>query len=176
MAYAQALSFTAPAFRSVPFVELRQTLPSRIPIISPFVEQLMCFIARFRNKDGSEQDIEMAMREALANAIVHGNQQDPHKCVLVTCRCTTDGEVSIRVEDEGQGFDVDSLADPTTRENRLLTHGRGIYLMKTSMDEVCFERRGAAVGMRKASNARRGVSAWRTAGRRRQSSQIRQSF
>ena len=157
MAYAPALSLTPQSFRSVPFVELRQALASRIPIISPFVEQLMCFIARFRNRDGSELDIEMALREALANAILHGNQQDSRKCVHVVCRCTTDGEVSITVQDEGQGFDADLIADPTTPENRLLTQGRGIYLMKTLMDEVRFEQRGAIVFMRKASNARPGA-------------------
>ena len=154
MAYAQALSPRAPAFRSVPFVELKQSLPSRTSIISPFVEQVMRFIARFRNGDGSELDVEMAVREALANAIVHGNQQDARKSVFVACRCTTDGEVSITVEDEGQGFDADSVVDPTAQENRMLTHGRGIYLMKTLMDEVCFEQGGGVVYMHKASNAR----------------------
>jgi serine/threonine-protein kinase RsbW len=157
MASAQGVSLTSPASRSVPFVELRQTLPSRIPIISPFVEQLMRFIARFRNSDASELNIETALREALANAIVHGNQQDSRKCVYVACRCTTDGEVSITVQDEGQGFDADLVADPTTPENRLLTQGRGIYLMKTLMDEVRFEQHGAVVFMRKASNARPGA-------------------
>jgi serine/threonine-protein kinase RsbW len=154
MAYAQALSPGAPAFRSVPFVELKQSLPSWVSIISPLVEQLMRFIARFRNSDGSELDIEMALREALANAIVHGNQQDPRKSVYVACRCTTDGEVSVTVQDEGQGFDADLVVDPTAQENRLLTHGRGIYLMKSLMDEVCFEQGGAVVHLRKASNAR----------------------
>ena len=157
MANVQAFSLTPQASRSVPFVELRQTLPSSIPIISPFVEQLMCFIARFRNSDGSELDIEMALREALANAIVHGNHEDSRKRVYVSCRCATDGEVSITVQDDGQGFDADSIADPTTPENRLLTQGRGIYLMRTLMDEVRFEQRGAVVFMRKASNARPGA-------------------
>ena len=156
MAYGQALSPKMAAFRSVPFVEQRQSLPSQVPIISPFVDQLMRFIARFRKSDGSELNIEMALREALANAIVHGNQQDPHKSVYVVCRCTTDGEVSVTVEDEGQGFDADSVVDPTTPENRLLMHGRGIYLMTTLLDEIRFERRGATVYMRKASNATAG--------------------
>jgi serine/threonine-protein kinase RsbW len=116
----------------------------------------MHFIARFRNADGSELDIEMALREALANAIVHGNQRDSRKCVHVACRCSTDGEVSITVQDEGQGFDADSVSDPTTPENRLLTQGRGIYLMRTLMDEIRFDQRGAVVFMRKASNANPG--------------------
>jgi len=96
-------------------------------------------------------DTEIALREALANAIVHGNQEILHKRVYVTCRCTTDGEVSITVEDEGQGFDSEAVLDPTAPENRLLTYGRGIYLMKTLMDEVRFERGGAVVHMRKDS-------------------------
>jgi serine/threonine-protein kinase RsbW len=158
MTCSKAVSLASPAFRSVPYVELRQTLPSRIPAISPFVEQLMCFIARFRNSDGSELDIEVALREALANAIVHGNSQNSRKCVYVACRCTTDGEVSITVEDEGQGFDADLIADPTAPENRLFSRGRGIYLMKTLMDEVCFEQRGSVLFLRKASNAKPGAA------------------
>ena len=157
MAYGQALSRTPQVFRSVPFIELRQCLPSRISVISPFVGQLMHFIARFRNADGSELNIELALGEALANAIVHGNKEDIRKRVYVVCRCTTDGEVSITVEDEGRGFDVDRVPDPTTPRNRLLTRGRGIHLMKRSMDEVRFEQRGTVVFMRKASNARRGT-------------------
>jgi serine/threonine-protein kinase RsbW len=152
MTNAQAFSLAPRAFRSVPFVELRQPLPSQIAIISPFVDQLMHFIARFRTPDGSELDIETALHEALANAIVHGNQEDPSKLVCVTCRCTTDGEVSLTVQDEGQGFDASALVDPTTPENRLLPHGRGIYLMKTLMDDVCFEQGGAVVYMHTASN------------------------
>jgi serine/threonine-protein kinase RsbW len=122
----------------------------------------MHFIAKCRNKEDSERDIEMALREALANAIVHGNQEDPHKRVHVTCRCTTDGEVSMTVQDEGQGFDSNAVLDPTTPENRLVKHGRGIYLMKTLMDEVRFERGGAVVSMRKKTNA--GSAAERRAG------------
>src|ERR1700684_1879554 len=149
MACAQAVSPTSPALGSVPFVELRQSLPSQIAIISLFADQLMRFIARFRTPDGSELNIETALHEALANAIVHGNQEDPRKLVCVACRCTTDGEVSLSVQDEGQGFDTAAVLDPTTPENRLLPHGRGIYLMKTLMDDVCFEQGGTVVYMHK---------------------------
>lgn len=65
------------------FVELRQSLPSQVEVISPFVDQLMRFIKRFPNGDGSELDIEIAIREALANAILHGNQQNPRKRVYL---------------------------------------------------------------------------------------------
>lgn len=137
----------------VSFVELRQSFPSQIQPISPFIHQLMHFIARSRSMDGSELEIETALREALANAILHGNQEHPHKRVYVTCRCSTDGEVSITVQDEGQGFDTGTLPDPTAPENRARPSGRGVYLMKTLMDEVRFEEGGAVVSMRKKPNA-----------------------
>ena len=141
----------------VPFVELRQSFPSEIYAISPFVDQLMLFIAKSRNNDGTEQDIEIALNEALGNAIVHGNRNDPHKRVYVTCRCTAEGEVSIMVQDEGRGFDGHTLPDPVASENRLRTSGRGIYLMKTLMDEVRFEKGGTVVHMCKKSSANAAV-------------------
>jgi serine/threonine-protein kinase RsbW len=152
MAHKQALPLSQQTLRSAPFFELRQSLLSQIALISPFVDQVMCFIAKCRNQKDSGLEIEMALREALANAIVHGNQENPHKRVDVTCRCTTDGEVSITVQDEGQGFDMKAVPDPTTPENRLMKHGRGIYLMKTLMDEIRFEQGGALVFMRKKLN------------------------
>jgi serine/threonine-protein kinase RsbW len=152
MVHTQALSPLPGNSHSVPFVELRQSFPSKVTDISPFVEQLMLFLLHFRIADGSESDIEMALREALANAVIHGNGEDSCKSVHVTCRCYMDGEVSITVQDGGRGFDSSGLLDPTLRENLLFTHGRGIYLMKTLMDEVSFEEGGSVVRMRKNSN------------------------
>jgi serine/threonine-protein kinase RsbW len=140
---------SATAKTSSSFVELRHTLPTHVDIVSTFVDQMMRFISRFRVTEGDNFEIELALREALSNAIVHGNQEDPDKCVYVKCRCTEDGEVSITIEDEGRGFKTDSVPDPTSPDNRLRTHGRGIYLMRTSMDEVRFERNGSVVHMRK---------------------------
>jgi serine/threonine-protein kinase RsbW len=95
----------------------------------------------------------MALHEALANAVIHGNGENSGKRVYVDCRCYMDGEVSITVRDEGRGFDSNAIPNPTFRENLLFTYGRGIYLMKTLMDEVSFEEGGAVVMMRKKSNA-----------------------
>jgi serine/threonine-protein kinase RsbW len=138
---------------SASFIELRQSFPSQVGAISPFVEQLMHFIVKFRNADGTENDIEVALHEALANAVVHGNGENPCKRVYVGCRCYMDGEVSVRVRDEGRGFDSNAVPDPTLLENVLSTHGRGIHLMKALMDEVSFEESGAVAMMRKKSNA-----------------------
>jgi serine/threonine-protein kinase RsbW len=95
----------------------------------------------------------MALHEALANAVIHGNDGNSGKRVYVDCRCYMDGEVSITVRDEGPGFDCSAIPNPTFRENLLFTHGRGIYLIKVLMDEVSFEEGGAVLMMRKKSNA-----------------------
>jgi serine/threonine-protein kinase RsbW len=141
---------------SSPFVELHYTLPSDVDIISPFVDQLMRFISRFRRADQNNFEIELAVREAIANAIVHGNQQEPNRRVYVWCRCAADGDVSVAVQDEGEGFDVETVPDPTASENLFRHSGRGIYLMKTLMDQVCFEQRGTVVHMRKRCSVRSG--------------------
>jgi serine/threonine-protein kinase RsbW len=133
--------------------ELRQSLASKVGAISRFADQLMRFILNFRSADGSEINIETALHEALANAVIHGNGENSCKRVCVTCRCYLDGEVLITVRDEGRGFDSSAVPDPTFRENLLFTHGRGIYLMKTLMDEVSFEDGGSVVRMRKNSNS-----------------------
>jgi serine/threonine-protein kinase RsbW len=154
MAHTQSLSLLPRNAHSVPFVELRQSLASKIAAISPFTDQVIRFILKFRNADGSEIGIDMALHEALANAVIHGNGENSCKRIYVRCRCYMDGEVSITVRDGGRGFDSSQIPDPTFRENLLFTHGRGIYLMKTLMDEVSFEDGGSAVRMRKASNAK----------------------
>ena len=135
------------------FIQLRNTLPDNVDVVSPFVDRVMSFISGFPGADGNHFEIELALREALVNAIVHGNHEDPQKRVHVQCRITTDGEVSIGVEDEGQGFEHDAVADPAALENRLRTHGRGINLMRALMDEVEFEQGGSAVHMRKAAKS-----------------------
>ena len=131
-----------------PSIELERSLPSDVPAISPFVDDLMAFLGGYGCVPADVRDLEIALREALANAIIHGNHEDPRKHAHIACRCEPD-EVSIAVRDEGQGFDINKVADPTAPENIGSVHGRGIYLMKALMDEVRFEAGGAVVQMRK---------------------------
>ena len=134
-----------------PILRVESSFRSVITAISPFVDKLMLFIKKCRSVPGSEIDVEVALREALANAVVHGNHEDPHKHVYVVCRCTPEEEVSIVVRDEGTGFDSTVLPNPTAAEQLESTHGRGIYLMKALMDEVRFEEGGVVVHMRKSA-------------------------
>lgn len=149
---ARVASPASKPFESVPFIGLRNTIPSDIDSISSFVDQLMNFISKFRVVGQPNFEIELPLREALVNAIVHGNQNDPRKRVYVKCRCTAEGEVSITIQDEGCGFDHKAVPDPTSPDNQLRTHGRGIYLMRTLIDEVDFEQGGSVVHMRKRAN------------------------
>jgi serine/threonine-protein kinase RsbW len=112
---------------------------------------MMHFISRFPVAENNAYSVELASREAIANAIVHGNHEDPHKHVYVWCRCSTDGDVAVTVQDEGDGFETDTVPDPTASENLFRGSGRGIYLIKTLMDEVLFEQRGTVVHMCKRS-------------------------
>ena len=142
------MEFSA-ARKSPGFIELWNTLASDVLVVSPFVDQVMSFLMGSPGADGNRFEIQLALSEALVNAIVHGNQEDPQKRIHVRCRLTTDGEVSMTVQDEGPGFEHDGVADPTAPENRLRAQARGIYLMRTLMDEVVFEKGGSAVHMRK---------------------------
>ena len=118
--------------------------------ISPFVDRLMVLLRKCGCVSQGESDVEIALREALANAIIHGNHENPRKQIYVRCRCKPD-EVSIAVKDEGRGFDVNKIADPTTPGNTESVHGRGIYVMRALMDEVHFEEGGVLVRMKKRS-------------------------
>jgi anti-sigma regulatory factor (Ser/Thr protein kinase) len=84
---------------------------------------------------GQETQVELAIREALNHAVVHGNHMDPDKWVSVRCECDRDRGVSIVIRDEGRGFDP--------RRGRLIT--------RSHMDEVSFEKGGHEVHLHKAS-------------------------
>lgn len=85
----------------------------------------------------------VAIRECVINAITHGNQGDAGKHVFVdfaTVGPRAARELMVRVRDEGEGFDPETVADPLASENILKGSGRGIFLVKNFMDEVCLQR------------------------------------
>ena len=79
--------------------------------------------------------IAMAVREAAVNAVLHGNAYDPGKKVSVDFEKTPE-DLVITIRDQGKGLDLDKLPDPRTPENLLKTSGRGIFLIRSFMDEV----------------------------------------
>src|SRR5574341_1834927 len=123
--------------------------PGHPSSISPVVQGVMEVARQRKGAAGKEFEIEMALREALANAVVHGCESDASKVVECSVSFRESGEVIIVVRDPGPGFDPASLPSPVAGENLYSTHGRGIYLITRLMDEVWFERGGSEIHMRK---------------------------
>jgi serine/threonine-protein kinase RsbW len=137
--------------------EIETWIPSEIKAISPLLEGLMRLIEESHCVCGEEPCVELALAEALNNAVVHGNRMDRQKLVQILCRCELGKGVSVVVTDQGQGFDPNAVPDPTVAENIDNDHGRGIWLMKCMMDEISFERGGTQVRMRKESTCQQGA-------------------
>jgi serine/threonine-protein kinase RsbW len=89
-------------------------------------------------EEEAEFQIEMAVHEAVINAIRHGNKEDPRKKVYLKFLTLADG-LEIHVRDEGKGFDPSTLPDPLAKENLLNISGRGIFLVRKFMDEFRVE-------------------------------------
>ena len=130
-------------------LEIDSWMPSKLQAISPLMERLMLLIEGSQCVPGEEFNVEMALREALANAVVHGNREHPRAKVHIRCRCWPGKEISIVVTDQGYGFDVGKTAGEGLISDPLSERGRGIMLMKAYMDEVRFERGGSEVHMLK---------------------------
>jgi serine/threonine-protein kinase RsbW len=81
----------------------------------------------------------VALTEAVNNAIDHGNKFDPAKEVHYRVICTSSG-IRCVVEDQGEGFDITNVADPTSPDNILSEGGRGLFLIQALMSDVRFEQ------------------------------------
>ena len=132
-------------------LEIDSWMRSEVRAISPLVDRLMRLIEGSQCAPGEEFDIELALREALNNAVVHGNREDPGTKVHIHCRCQPGEELSIVVTDQGKGFDFEKTIRKGIAMDPDSEHGRGLQLMKAYMDDVHFERGGSEVHMRKCS-------------------------
>jgi serine/threonine-protein kinase RsbW len=89
-------------------------------------------------------NLRVGLTEALTNAVLYGNEQDPSKRVRVEV-AVDEATITARVTDQGDGFDPGMLPDPTVPPHLMKPKGRGIYLMKKLLDEVRFNDRGNSV-------------------------------
>ncbi|HWQ02859.1 MAG TPA: ATP-binding protein [Candidatus Nitrosotenuis sp.] len=126
-----------------------EVLPSDTNLVEAAVSRLVEALVANNCVNGQCSAVEVALREALANAILHGNEKDSQKKVELDCLKHADGSVTLVVRDEGQGFDPASVPDPTLPENIYSASGRGIYLIRSFMDEVRFRRGGSEIRMKK---------------------------
>src|SRR5688572_10534129 len=125
--------------------ELVMELPNDVRAIEHAVEYVL---QRCGPCQGSERKIRLNFRvsltEALSNAMLNGNKEDPGKRVRLEVTLGP-AEIRVRVTDEGRGFDPDEIPDPTSPPNLLKPGGRGLFLMRQLMDEVHFNERGNSV-------------------------------
>jgi serine/threonine-protein kinase RsbW len=120
-------------------------LKIQIPSISENIRIVESFIDNVKEKFNVDDDlygnIMVAITESVNNAMKHGNKLDKTKNVILSATCD-ENALTIRVEDQGEGFDYDNLPDPTAPENLDKVGGRGVFLMKHLSDEVRFEDKG----------------------------------
>ncbi|MBN1570318.1 MAG: ATP-binding protein [Acidobacteria bacterium] len=129
-------------------IELDVTLRGDVHAIAPVVDKVMAIIGEMGCAGGREFEIELAISEALANAIKHGTAQDPSKQIQICVACDHMRGMLIVVRDPGPGFDPASIPSPIVGQNLFSTHGRGIYLINRLVDEVRFEKGGTEIHMR----------------------------
>lgn len=130
-------------------IPLQFTGRAHVETINPVVEWVMEFVKNTSCAPQKEFEVELALREALANAIVHGCKNDPDKKVQLCVACDPAKGLLIIVRDEGEGFDPSGVSSPLHGTNLHSDHGRGIYLINQLMDEVKFEKGGTEIHMRK---------------------------
>lgn len=114
------------------------SFPSRVEAIAEAAEAATEAARRAGFADDALFGIDMAVREAATNAVLHGNRKDETKTFEVGVGAVGNTFV-VTVRDRGEGFDPASVPDPTDPQNLLKASGRGILFMRTFMDEVTWE-------------------------------------
>ena len=130
-------------------VRFTATIRADVEAIQPVLNGIMQIIKEMKCGAGKEYEIELALQEALANAVIHGCGNDSSKVVECCVSCDQSRGLLIVVRNPGPGFDPASIPNPTIGQNVFSEHGRGIYLVNQLMDEVHFERGGTEIHMRK---------------------------
>jgi serine/threonine-protein kinase RsbW len=124
----------------------REKLESNTAAINRAVRDVLKFARATKSvRLDARSEVEIALREALANAVFHGNEGDPRKQVFLRVYGGPDWGLLVVVRDEGPGFDPQSVPDPREGDRLELTHGRGVFLMKELMDYVEWRKRGREV-------------------------------
>ena len=119
--------------------EIRVQIDSRLEFID-LVQEMSDDVTRLAGFDReSVLNVGLAVREAVINAIKHGNRQEQGKSVEIIFRLLPD-KLTVRVRDEGGGFNLRKVANPLDRQNLFRADGRGIFFMRSFVDQVKFSR------------------------------------
>ncbi len=120
--------------------------PSTIAVMHTILDYLMTRIEKVGVINPETSNLFIALDEAFVNAVKHGNKFDAQKLVRITAEVSTK-EARFTIEDEGEGFDVNSIPDPTNPENLFKSSGRGVMFIHNIMDEVKYNDRGNKLEM-----------------------------
>lgn len=124
--------------------------PSAISLMHSILDYLMKRVEKVGVINPESSNLFIALDEAFVNAVKHGNKFDANKTVKVSAEVSTK-EARFTVEDEGEGFDVSAIPDPTNPENLFKASGRGVLFIHNIMDEVTYNERGNRLTMIKKS-------------------------
>ncbi|NNE26775.1 MAG: ATP-binding protein [Saprospiraceae bacterium] len=112
------------------------------------IKYLESFVLSVKHKCALSQDVHdnilISLTEAVNNAIIHGNQRNEKKYVNVKCKEIKD-QIIISISDEGPGFDINELSDPTLPENIECCGGRGVFIMQQLADNMKFVNNGQTI-------------------------------
>ena len=128
-------------------LKLSVTLAAKKEAVDPVVQGIMDVVRQMECAAGKDDAIELALTEALANAVVHGCKSDPSQVIECDVACDESHGMLIVVRDPGPSFDPRDIPSPVLGENIYSNHGRGIYLINQLMDEVKFLKNGTEIHM-----------------------------
>jgi serine/threonine-protein kinase RsbW len=127
-------------------------VPSALSLMHVVLEYLIKRVEKQGVVKSEQSNLFVALDEAFVNAVKHGNKFDANKLVRIMAEVSKD-EARFTIEDEGEGFDVNSIPDPLDPENLFKTSGRGVLFIYNIMDEVMYNERGNRLTMVKKSDS-----------------------
>lgn len=126
-------------------------IPSYVSLMHDVLDYLMKRVEKSGVVNPETSNLFVALDEAFVNAVKHGNKFNSEKLVRIIVEVSKE-EARFTIEDEGDGFDVNSIPDPTDPENLFKTSGRGVLFIHNIMDEVTYNERGNRLTMIKKSD------------------------
>lgn len=126
-------------------IRLRSHVNSTNKALNQAVRSVLRIAVKCGCGPGHRTDLEISLREALANAMIHGNAYHDSKRIFLRCYGSPRTAMLILVRDEGEGFDPSGVPDPRDHDRKHLDHGRGLLLMRELMDHVEYRRDGREV-------------------------------
>jgi len=124
------------------------TFPTDLQYIKKASQQILDCFADLKLDERMLSDLKLCLEEALINAMKHGNKQNTSLKVNAEVSKESDS-LKFTICDQGEGFDVHDLNDPTKEEHLAKTHGRGIFLIKNIMDEVRYDKENKCLHLTK---------------------------